>query len=187
MRVFKTVLLLFLLVTFGFCFSSDVYATDSDSLTTIRIEKSNPVKMNLSGPRYGITTIPGGTEIAKELEDRDLDLTFSQFGWQFEYNAVPTSGDLDFMVEIVGLLGGSEMGVILPSLTGLIGVRTLDGFEFGVGPNLSITGASLCAAVGKAFEYGGIRIPVNLSYVKGPDGVRISIVTGFAVDIDDVE
>ena len=70
----------------------------------------------------------------------------SQFGWQFEKQFYAKDSGVAVLNEWVVLLGGLDQGVTLPSLSWLVGMRTANGTEFGVGPNLSAVGrrARLC-------------------------------------------
>ena len=77
----------------------------------------------------------------------------------------------------------------MPSLTLAFGVRLPDGIEFGIGPNVSrlklVEGdfnTALVMAVGKTFDYSGVSIPINLTYVTSPLGGRIAFVFGYAIE-----
>ena len=54
---------------------------------------------------------------------------------------------------------------MLPSLSWLVGVRTADGFELGVGPNITPVGTALAAAMGKTFRVGILNVPVIETWV----------------------
>ncbi len=134
--------------------------------------------VELSGPRIGVTFVgPGKTR--KDLEDLGASHIFSQFGWQFETKFFTTSKGTSGMVEFIPLIGGLEQGKFLPSLSGLIAIRQYKGFEFGVGPNVSLAGASLVFAAGASFHSDGVNFPVNLAVVPSPNGTRFSLVVGF--------
>ena len=47
------------------------------------------------------------------------------------------------LVEGIIFFGGLEYGLFLPSLSGMFGARFSSGYEFAVGPNLSLGGAGL--------------------------------------------
>ncbi len=51
----------------------------------------------------------------------------------------------------------------------MVGVRGKSGFEFGTGPNLSLSGLSFVFAIGYNVRSGDLNFPVNLSIV--PDKV----------------
>lgn len=58
----------------------------------------------------------------------------TQFGWQLERQFFTRSSGVTMVTEWIGLLGGLDQGVALPSLSWMVGVRTRDGAEFGIGP-----------------------------------------------------
>ena len=87
-----------------------------------------------------------------------------------------------------------EQGKFLPSATSVIGARTDKGLEFGVGPNLSLSGVGMVFGVGYNFKSGNLNLPVNLVFMPGRKltgnryngeeykyntGSRISIMLGF--------
>ena len=128
------------------------------------INKGNFIK-NLSGPRIGFTIITNG-----DLKDNLLDefgLTSSiitQFGYQFE-KQIMGDENVAGLVEGIIFLGGLEHGLFLPSLSGMFGARFSSGYEFAVGPNLSLGGAGLVLGVGKTIRAGNINIPINFAWV----------------------
>jgi len=164
----------------------------------------------LAGPRVGMTFITQG-EIADFLhkgydyidnDDNKLGETGSafttQYGWQWESRFADGGGDVVGIVEWVALVGGMEQGKFLPSISSIIGARTANGLEFGVGPNLSLSGIGMLFAVGHNFKSGSLNIPVNLVFMPGKNesatflkadgssepyeystGARISIMVGF--------
>jgi hypothetical protein len=151
----------------------------------IFITSSHARPTKLSGPRVGITTFTPG-EISDYLNTHHV----TQYGWQFETRF--TDGE-DFMglVEWVILAGGMEKGYFLPSVSSLIGFRGNGGFEFGIGPKLSLTGIGLVYAAGYNFKLGKVNLPINLSWVpsknssedhEGQIGHRISLTIGFNMD-----
>ena len=141
---------------------------------------------NLGGPRLGITYVPGTGELERELRQKQIGSTLSQFGWQFEYQVIPDGGGPSFVVQFVPLVAGVEYGTLIPSASLALGVRMPSGVEFGLGPNLLIGGnkglnTSLVVAVGKSFNYGGVSIPLDFVYATSPDGNRISVIFGYAI------
>lgn len=157
---------------------------------------------NLGGPRFGMTYIPGDTQLAAELEYHDMGRTISQFGWHFEHQVIPKGGGPQFVIEFVPMLAGVEYGKVIPNFTLAMGMRTPGGLEFGMGPNLTFSKSiptpiedggysddggdvqartSLLLAVGKSFNYGGVSIPINLAYATSPEGNRVSLVFGYAI------
>lgn len=83
------------------------------------------------------------------------------------------------VVEFIPLVGGLEQGLFLPSLLVPMGIRTMSGFELGVGPNVSITGFSIVIAVGQTFKAGQLYLPVNLAFLPSKNGSSFSLVFGF--------
>jgi hypothetical protein len=135
--------------------------------------------VNLSGPRFGMTALSPG--VVDELSRRSIDVgpNISQFGWQFEKAFYATGGHVAAVNEVVLLAGGLEQGVMLPSLTWLVGLRTRDGAEFGVGPNLTPAGLALAVAAGVTMRVGTLNVPVNVAVVPSKAGTRVSVLTGF--------
>ena len=71
----------------------------------------------------------------------------------------------------------------------IFGLRTSGGFEFGLGPSLTLGtpngfSSGIVAAAGKTFRINGVQLPLNLAYAFDKDGERLSIVTGWAVRRD---
>ena len=135
--------------------------------------------VSLEGPRFGFTSLtPGIVERAKEnhIEIRPV---ITQFGWQFEKRFYNSGTGLTAMNEWVVLLGGLEQGLAIPSLNWMVGLRTSEGAEFGLGPNLTPMGAALALAAGITFRAGAMNIPMNVAVVPSKDGVRVSMLSGF--------
>ena len=129
---------------------------------------------DLSGPRLGFTLTPNGEPV-------------SQFGWHFEHQAAPSTQGPWFIVEPVLLAGGLERDAFVLSGTLAFGMRLPNGFEFGVGPSLSLGGSSLSStavvvAAGQSFRAGGIRVPVNIAVALDKGGSqRVTLLTGWAI------
>jgi hypothetical protein len=147
-------------------------------------------KRNLGGPRFGMTYVPGNSQLTEELEFHDMGRVISQFGWHFEHQVMPRGGGPQFVIEFVPMLAGVEYGKVIPSFTLAMGLRTPGGLEFGMGPNLMFSKTvdnaveartSLILVVGKSFNYGGVSIPVNLAYSTAPEGNRVSVIFGYAI------
>jgi hypothetical protein len=137
--------------------------------------------IKLSGPRVGVTVLSDGVVRKLRVEDEvDVSSAITQFGWQFEKRFDGTgSSRLTPVTEWVVLLGGLEQGVVLPSLSWLVGIRTREGVELGVGPNLTPVGAALAVAAGMTFRSGALNFPLNLAVVPSKAGVRVSLLSGF--------
>ena len=103
----------------------------------------------------------------------------TQFGWQFEKEFYSRQGGVAALHECVFLLGGLEQGVALPSLSWLVGLRTAEGAEFGIGPNVTPVGVALTLAAGVTFRSGALNVPMTFAVVPSKAGTRISMLTGF--------
>ena len=93
----------------------------------------------------------------------------SRYGWQ---STGPTW-------VFVPLIGGLDQGVAIPSLSWMVGLRTRDGAEFGIGPNITPAGVALAVAGGVTFRAGTLNVPMNVAVVPSKVGTRISVLTGF--------
>lgn len=140
----------------------------------------------LEGPRLGVTVLTNGTS-SERLNSNFI----TQIGYQWETKFSSDTLGSAFLGEWVLLVGGLEKGYFIPSLSYLLGYRTIKGFEFAVGANLSITGFGPIIAIGKSFTFGSVNVPVNLAFVpsidredppvgtEGPTGSRITFTFGF--------
>jgi len=72
-------------------------------------------------------------------------------------------------------------GVALPSLNWLVGLRTPEGAEFGIGPNITPIGTGLVLAAGMTFRAGAANIPLNLAVVPSKAGTRVTLLSGFSL------
>lgn len=128
-----------------------------------------------SGPRFGITVLTPGLLGDILNGDRDLgdeteidysqkEAVMSQFGWQWETILIEGE-EFNGIVEWIGFIGGLERGTIVPSFSGLIGIRKKSGFEIAMGPTLSLTGIGLVVGAGHTFKSGDLNIPINLAFV----------------------
>ncbi len=163
------------------CFQTNVAVSQTYLQNDVTFEQ-----VNLSGPRLGITYVPGNGVLSQTLHDKSIGTTLSQFGWQFEYLVVPEGGGPSFVVQFVPLVAAVEYGTLIPSASLALGVRMPSGIEFGLGPNLLVGGSkgintALVVAVGKSFNYGGVSIPLDLVYATNPEGSRISLIFGYAI------
>ena len=142
-----------------------------------------PDVMKLSGPRVGVTFLSDGI-VRKLHEDFAGDFdgvgsVISQFGWQWEKRFYSVENGPTAVTELVLLFGGMEQGVVIPSLSWLVGARTAKGVEFAVGPNFTPVGVGLAVAAGVNFPVGHLNVPVNLAVVPSKSGVRVSLLAGF--------
>jgi hypothetical protein len=133
----------------------------------------------LAGPRLGVTFIGAGpvADFLHEGFDFDDDrdgkhgstgpACTTQYGWQWESRFADGGGEIVGIVEWIVLVAGMEQGKFLPSATSVIGARTAKGLEFGVGPNLSLSGVGMVFGVGYNFKSGSLNLPVNLVFMPG--------------------
>ena len=103
----------------------------------------------------------------------------SQFGWQAEKAFYRSDSGVAAVTEWVVLMGGLEADLKIPSMTWLVGMRSANGAEFGIGPNFSPAGSALAIAAGVTFRHGYLNVPVNVAIVPSKNGTRISMLTGF--------
>lgn len=136
--------------------------------------------LKLSGPRLGCTILSQRyADNIQEDYSTNVNPFLTQFGWQFETRIFTLDSGVSGLFEFVPLVGGLEQGKFLPSLSGLVGIRSAKGLEFGVGPNVSLGGAGLVMAVGTNFQSQGINFPVNFAVAPSKDGARFSLLFGF--------
>ncbi len=136
-----------------------------------------PEARRYGGPRVGATLVgPGVFRDMLTLEGkRNL---YSQFGWQFEKRLFTTKTGISAMVEFVPMIGGIDMGKFIPSVSGLIGIRTKKGIELGAGPNAAIygyknekgyyttsTNFGIVIAAGMSIKSDKVYFPINLAFI----------------------
>ena len=139
-------------------------------------ESIKPVQ--LAGPRLGVTLIFG--PMAGKLKEKfNANPYIVQFGWQEETRFFSVKNGPTGVTEFIFLVGGFEQGLLLPSLSWVTGIRTARGTEFGFGPNISLSGASLLLAFGVTKQSGSLNFPFNISIVTSKVGTRISFLFGF--------
>lgn len=137
--------------------------------------------VSLGGPRFGVTFLDEGV-VAKLLE-RGVDVkpTISQFGWQLEKQFFSRDSGAAVVSEWVFLLGGLDQSVAIPSASWLVGLRSRDGAEIGMGPNVTPAGVALALAGGMTFRAGGYNVPLNVAVVPSKAGTRVSVMTGISL------
>jgi hypothetical protein len=137
--------------------------------------------IDLAGPRIGVTFLSQG--VIDKLAERNVHVSsmISQFGWQIERQFYTKSGGITALHEWIGLIGGMDQGVAIPSLSWMVGLRTADGTEFGVGPNLTPAGVALVFSAGVTLRTGVLNVPMNFAVVPTKAGVRVSLLTGFTL------
>ena len=138
-------------------------------------------RMRLAGPRFGATILGGSLTDSLRAYGVDVAPVITQFGWQWEriFYGAPTGPVV--VSEWVLLVGGLEQGAFLPSLSWLIGMRTPNGTEFGVGPNLGPSGFALALAGGVTQRLGTMNLPLNVAVVPSKSGARVSFLAGITM------
>ena len=131
----------------------------------------------LAGPRVGGTFISAGpiADFIHEGFDFDEDDKYGStgaafttlYGWQWESRFADGGGNITGIVEWIVLVGGMERGMFLPSASSIIGARMDNGLEFGVGPNLSLSGIGMVFGLGYNFKSGDLNLPVSISFIPG--------------------
>jgi len=135
--------------------------------------------ISLSGPRVGVTVMSSKMEDFYSSQDVKIEPIMTHFGWQFENKFLTNESGPEGVSVLVPLVGGFEQNLIVPSLTWLIGLRLQNGYEFGVGPNLTIGSTGVALTAGYTSEFGELYIPINLGIVLTTEGIRISFLFGF--------
>ncbi len=151
-----------------------------DTLNTFSVSR-----MNISGPRFGMTSPVGSGDFALTLQEHGISKAYSEFGWHFEYQVAPDGNTPSFVIEVVPLIGGLEYGLAIPSVTIPLGIRLQNGIEFGIGPNVvfgyPVISSSIVLALGKTFNYHGVGIPLNVAVASGKGGYAVSCLLGYAI------
>jgi hypothetical protein len=138
-------------------------------------------ELKLDGPRVGLTLLSPGVHTALETIGIDVSPLISQFGWQYERQFYGSGSGLTALNEWVFLLGGLEQGTAIPSLSWIVGLRTAEGREFGIGPNVTPAGVALAVSAGVTFRAGALNVPVNVAVVPTKVGTRLSVLSGFTM------
>src|SRR5688572_7449635 len=106
------------------------------------------------GPRFGISYLSEGD--VEKANDRGIHVSslLTQVGWSWEQRFIVGPNSPMPMTQFVLLIGGSEQGVFLPSLSWVIGLRGRNGGEVGFGPNISLAGSGMVIAAGFSNQMG---------------------------------
>lgn len=170
----------FALVALVVGFSSPAFA--QSPITSQSVVTSPPPlarSIDLSGPRFGFTLLSQGVVDAIKERGHTVGPMISQFGWQLERQFYTPRSGPSAVFEAIGLVGGLEQGVPIPSLSLMTGLRGRSGVEFGVGPNVTPAGFGLVIAAGMNYRTGALNVPVNVAVVPSKGGVRVTVLTGF--------
>ena len=145
-----------------------IISTNQLLLSQNRVQK-------LDGPRFGITYLDPGLLADIINDDRDINddnpvdykqepSLMTQIGWQWE-TRFAEGEDFVGLIEWIGLVGGIEKGLFLPSVSALMGIRRANGFEIAAGPTASFTGFGMVFAVGHTIKSGDLNLPINIAWV----------------------
>jgi len=163
--------------------------------------------LSSGGPRVGLiyqTNKSVRSQLSEYVKSRNKEAKphpmLSAFGWQFEYEYLNTEGGTTGLMEFVPLVLGLDMGLAIPSINTVIGVRFADGLEIGCGPNFStgvketvhdagtpdehidrktVAGVGMVGVIGKTLKAGQMNFPVNLAAVWSDTGTTVSILLGW--------
>lgn len=142
-------------------------------------------RQHLSGPRFGFTAFTG--QVAELRQSIGKEVIMSQFGWQFETQIVSTTSGNQALMEWVVLVGGVEQDELNLSLSWLAGYRLPGGFEFGVGPNVSVRKeggdptTSMVMAMGATLPFGELYVPLNVAVAFAQGGPRFTTLMGWII------
>lgn len=138
-------------------------------------------RLSLEGPRFGFTILSPGIVDTLAAHGVDVSPFITQFGWQIEHQFYAHGPGPTMVTELVGLLGALEQGEVLPSGSWIVGVRSPNGAEVGLGPNFSAAGPALVLAAGITRRVGAVNIPLNVSIVPSKTGTRVSFLGGYTM------
>jgi hypothetical protein len=161
-------LIFFVKLVFTVCSLSILSATNVYSQRSIS---------SMGGPRLGATLITG--KMKDKLMDQNVFPVITQFGWQFEWRFFSVDEGPTGVVECVPLIGGVEQGKFLPSISTFVGIRSSKGFEFGLGPNVSVSGIGIVLATGVTIQKGNLNWPINFAVAPSSSGVKFTLLIGF--------
>jgi len=132
-------------------------------------------RKRFGGPRIGATFIGPGLS-ADYLSGAGKQPFITQFGWQFEGRLFTTDNGTQGLIEFVPLIGGIEQGLFIPSASVLLGIRggKQNVYEFGIGPNFTVTknyrggsvgSVGVVIAAGTSLKSANIYFPITLAFV----------------------
>jgi len=140
---------------------------------------NNSYSDTMSGPRLGITYLSPNMVDFAASKGAYVEPVITQFGWQFEKKFLTTTSGPEGVTALIPLVGGIEQSEFIPSLTWLIGLRLRNGYEFGVGPNVSVGTSGMSFTMGHSNKFGELYVPKNIGLTISNEGVRLSFLFGF--------
>ncbi len=127
---------------------NEMMKTQINSLTSEQVYESELInpdkdKLNLSGPRLGLTYFDGDIKkiMMKSKNEGGYDVwpVMFMFGYQFEVQYL-NSGSFQALFEFLPTITGVDQGLILPNLSILMGFRhNVRGWEIALGPTAGLT------------------------------------------------
>jgi hypothetical protein len=110
----------------------------------------------------------------------------SVFGISLEERVLLGDTSDHFACQEILSIDGLEQSLVIPVAEVLVGYRSHIGFEFGIGPRVSIDGISVVGAIGWTLEFKGVFIPIELSATLANTKVAASIAltTGFNFQVN---
>jgi hypothetical protein len=185
----------FISLVAGICLmGANLFADENETPNLDKKESVTPLKM--SGFRIGVSVMGGSkaAEFKAAMHDSRAAPIISQFGWQYEFRFPAGEGGMAAVVEIIGLVGGLNQGLFIPSINLPIGIRSASGFEIGAGPHFSMGGlgnnpklaSGFVVAGGLTKKFGKLNIPLNFAFMQGRTrgeakaGYTLTMLTGFA-------
>ncbi len=162
-----------------------------------RIEMRHIKPLKLNGFRIGVTYIAGDSakqEFRSAVGDDKAFPMITQVGWQFEWQFPAGENGIAAIIEVIPLIGGLNQGLVIPSMTTIIGLRTGGGYELGAGPIIHAAGSQddpkiatgFVFAGGATKSYGRLNIPLNFAITHSRthdaewSGLRFTLMSGFA-------
>lgn len=166
------------------------------------VNKPDVRKLNLSGPRFGLSMMTGNNALAMEKSKQDGGFNMypmmTQFGYHSEVRYL-NSGKVMALVEFLGLVGGMEQQKFIPSVSVINGFRWKQSkWEIGFGPTFNIQRrnanglldsrvspsltSSWVFAIGKTFTSGNLNIPVNLYTIPNKQGWTVGVSMGWSIE-----
>ncbi len=165
----------FSIIVISVLFYTNIFSQIDSSNAEIKIE---PIK--LSGPRVGVTYL--SDSFVGTMQDKfqtKLNSMIVQFGWHFEHRFFSLRSGATAVSEWILLVGRFEQEKFIPSITWVLGYRSPSGIEFGVGPNVSLSGTSVVFATGITLQFDELNVPLNFAVATSKSGPRFSILVGF--------
>ena len=77
------------------------------------------------------------------------------------------------------MVSGLEQGLVLPSITAMVGYEVFGIAQMGIGGNVGVSGARMVIAAGLNPQAGNFQVPIHMHFIPDPEGKwRIGVSTG---------